>query len=341
MVTESPRGLDLDALSAYLEEHHRDLVGGELSAQLLRGGRSNLTYLVSDETGHEVVLRRPPLGHVLATAHDMSREARVMAALAGSGVPVPDVLVTCPDPEVIGAPFYIMSRARGTAYRTKEELNLLGAERTSAIAATMMRILARLHSIDPESVGLGDFGHSDGFLARQVERWHTQFEGSHSRDIDGMEELYARLRDSVPEQGAPGIVHGDYRLDNLLVDSTDEVTAVLDWEMSTIGDPLTDLALLTVYNDMSRMPVFGRVVTSVALADGFPSNDEIVTTYAATSERDLTRLPWYVGLACFKLAGVMEGIHYRHLHGQTVGAGFDLAGAGVPGLIANGLAALR
>ncbi|HHU10519.1 MAG TPA: phosphotransferase family protein [Intrasporangiaceae bacterium] len=337
-------GADLTALGPWLKAERPGLIDGDLTGTLIAGGKSNLTYIVTDAAGQEFVLRRPPLGHVLATAHDMSREARVMRALAGSVVPVPDVLAECTDDSVLGAPFYLMTKANGTAYRTKDELGELGADRTEAVIDAMMTVLGGLHSVDPADVGLADFGRAEGFLARQVKRWRTQFEASRSRDLPGETALFEALSAQIPEQGAPGIVHGDYRLDNLLVDSSvagDPITAVLDWEMSTIGDPLTDLALLLVYSDLGRHPAWGDSVATAPQAAGYPSNEQLIERYASASDRDLTHLGWYVGLANYKLAGVMEGIHYRYVKGQTVGAGFEDAGAGVEMMLANGLAALE
>lgn len=337
-------GADLTDLGRWLHAEHAGLIEGDLTGTLIAGGKSNLTYIVTDAAGREFVLRRPPLGHVLATAHDMSREARVMRALAGSVVPVPGVLAECTDDSVLGAPFYLMTKASGTAYRTKGELGELGADRTKAVIDAMMTVLAGLHSVDPADVGLADFGRAEGFLARQVKRWRTQFEASRSRDLPGETALFEALSAEIPEQGAPGIVHGDYRLDNLLVDSSvegDPITAVLDWEMSTIGDPLTDLALLLVYSDLGRHPAWGDSVATAPQAPGYPTNAQLIDRYASASDRDLTHLGWYVGLANYKLAGVMEGIHYRYVKGQTVGAGFEDAGAGVEMMLANGLAALE
>lgn len=337
-------GADLGALAAWLHEHHPGVVDGELTGTLVPGGKSNLTYIVTDAAGRQVVLRRPPLGHVLATAHDMGRESRVMSALAGSAVPVPQVLAVCDDDAVLGAPFYVMTKASGYAYRTKEELDGLGTERTEAIIERLMTVLADLHSIEPAAVGLADFGRPDGFLERQVRRWRMQFDASRSRDLPGEAALFEALAERVPPQGPTGIVHGDYRLDNCLIDPTrdgDPLTAVLDWEMSTIGDPLTDLALLLVYSDLGRDPDWSSAVTTAPRAAGYPSNDRLIERYASVSDRDLTHLPWYVALANYKLAGVMEGIHYRYVQGQTVGAGFEHAGGGVEMLLANGLAALR
>ncbi|KAB7743481.1 phosphotransferase [Nostocoides sp. F2B08] len=337
-------GADLGALATWLREQHPGVVEGDLHGTLVPGGKSNLTYIVSDGAGREVVLRRPPLGHVLATAHDMGRESRVMSALAGSAVPVPQVLAVCADESVLGAPFYVMSKATGAAYRTKEELDELGTERTAAIIERLMTVLADLHSIDPEDVALGDFGRPEGFLARQVQRWRKQFDASRSRDLPGEIALFEALAEHVPDQGPTGIVHGDYRLDNCLVDVTlpgDPLTAVLDWEMSTIGDPLTDLALLLVYSDLGRDPAWSAAVTTAPLAAGYPSNEQLIERYASVSDRDLSHLSWYIALANYKLAGVMEGIHYRFVQGKTVGAGFEHAGGGVYMLLENGLAALR
>jgi aminoglycoside phosphotransferase (APT) family kinase protein len=221
-------GLDLADLHAFLDRERPGLVAGELRGEVIAGGRSNLTYDVTD--GHSSwVVRRPPLGHVLATAHDMSREHRVISALEPTDVPVPRTYVLCEDPDVLGAPFYVMEKVGGTPYRRAAQLEAIGAERTGDICLRMVDILGTLHEVDPEKVGLGDFGRPEGFLDRQVRRWKKQLDSSRSRDLPGMDDLHARLEANVPEQQGPAIVHGDYRLDNLLVDDSDRVTAVLDW----------------------------------------------------------------------------------------------------------------
>jgi aminoglycoside phosphotransferase (APT) family kinase protein len=310
---------------------------GPLRARVVAGGRSNLTYEVTDGTRSWIV-RRPPLGHVLATAHDMSREYRVMTALAGTSVPVPETYLLCEDPDVLGAPFYVMEMVEGTPYRGADELVPLGAERVAAIAGRMIDTLVDLHRVDPAEVGLDGFGRPEGFLERQVRRWKKQLDASHSRDLDGAAELHALLEANVPPESAPAIVHGDYRLDNLLVGADDRVAAVLDWEMATLGDPLTDLALLLVYMRRTA-PVPGRAEASHA--PGFPSPDEVVARYAERSGRDLSAIGFYVGLACFKLAVISEGIHYRYLQGQTVGEGFGAIGDAVEPLLRSGIAALK
>lgn len=331
-------GLDLDRLAAWLPDALPG-AGTDLRAELIAGGKSNLTYRLTDGR-HDWVLRRPPLGHVLATAHDMVREHRVMAALRGTEVPVPEMVALCTDTEVLGAPFYLMERVAGTPYRGREELAALGPERTRAIAGTLVDTLAALHRIDPARVGLADFGRPEGFLARQVARWRQQLDASATRDLPAADELHARLAADVPAESATGIVHGDFRLDNVLVDDHDRAAAVLDWEMATLGDPLTDLALMLTYHRLGAGPL-GALVTDAAQAPGFLTETEIVERYAAGSARDLSRFGWYRGLAAFKLAAILEGIHHRHLSGQTVGEGFAGIGEAIHPLLDAGLAAVK
>ncbi|HEY8373327.1 MAG TPA: phosphotransferase family protein, partial [Pseudonocardiaceae bacterium] len=223
-------GLDLERLRGHLDRALPGLVAGPLRGELIPGGRSNLTYLVTDGSRRWVV-RRPPLGHVLATAHDMAREHRVIGALGSTPVPVPTPLLLCEDPDVIGAPFYVMEYVPGTPYRKKEQLAALGPERTRAIVLSLVDTLVTLHAVDPEAVGLGDFGRPRGFLERQLARWAKQLAASRSREVPGIDELHEQLAASVPVSPPPAIVHGDYRLDNVLVDGDDRITAVLDWEM--------------------------------------------------------------------------------------------------------------
>jgi aminoglycoside phosphotransferase (APT) family kinase protein len=337
--TGAPPGLDPDRLRRFLDEASPGLVAGPLAARLVAGGKSNLTYVVTDGQGSWVV-RRPPLGHVLATAHDMAREYRVMTALRDTDVPVPRTHALCEDPEVMDAPFYVMEHVAGTPYRHAAELEPLGSERTRTISTRMTDTLATLHRVDPAAVGLDDFGRPDGFLERQVRRWKKQLDASRSRDLPGIEELHATLAARVPGRSENGIVHGDYRLDNLLVDDEDRVRAVLDWEMATLGDPLTDVALLMVYQRMAGMPA-GALVADACTAPGFLSNEEMLARYAEVGGRDLSAFGFYLGLAYFKIAVIIEGIHYRHAHGQTVGEGFEGVGAGVGPLVEAGLAALK
>lgn len=336
-------GLDLAALREYLDRVRPGLLDGQLSARLIAGGRSNLTYEVS--AGSEtLVLRRPPLAHVLATAHDMSREYRVMHALAGSAVPVPRVELLCDGQEVLGAPFYLMRRVDGVAMRSPRDAEWLDEAQRREISFRMIEVLAELHAIEPESVGLGEFGKPAGYLSRQLDRFGKQLEASRSRELPGIDELVAWLRARLPESGGSAIVHGDYRLDNTLVTGQPlEISAVLDWEMATLGDPLADLGLLYVYwngagdDDGGQDPITGGLTKG----PGFPSFAELAEHYGHYSGTDIGELHWYIALGCFKLAVILEGIHYRYTKGGTVGEGFEHMGEIVHRLIESGLEARR
>ncbi|MGA4842948.1 phosphotransferase family protein [Streptomyces sp. G45] len=348
MSADHPPGLDLDRLRGHLDRVRPGLVGpGPLTAELIEGGRSNLTYAVTDGTGRWVV-RRPPLGHVLATAHDMKREHRVISALHPTAVPVPRPVLLCEDTAVLGAPFYVMEHVSGTPYRTAEQLAALGPARTRATVLGLVDTLVDLHAVDPEAVGLGDFGRPEGFLDRQLRRWGKQLDASRGRELAGIDELHAALGRSLPVSPAPTVVHGDYRLDNVLIASaasadgtgvTDRIAAVLDWEMSTLGDPLTDLGLLVMYSSPLQVP--DSPVSTTAGAPGHPEPAELVERYAARSGRDVSAVAWYTAFGWFKLAVILEGIHYRYTLGQTVGAGFDRIGALVPAFIEHGLTTLQ
>ncbi|WP_329397452.1 phosphotransferase family protein [Streptomyces melanogenes] len=333
-----PPGLDPERLRAHLDRERPGLVAGPLTARIVEGGRSNLTYIVTDGTGQWVV-RRPPLGHVLATAHDMKREHRVISALHPTSVPVPEPLLLCEDESVIGAPFYVMEYVAGTPYRTAEQLAPLGPERTRAALLGLVDTLVELHAVDPEAVGLGDFGRPEGFLDRQLRRWGKQLDASRNRELPGIDELHAALGRELPVSPAPTVIHGDYRLDNVLVGDDDEIKAVLDWEMSTLGDPLTDLGLLVMYS--AELKVKDSPVSTTAGAAGHPTPAELIERYATRSGRDTSAISWYTAFAWFKLAVILEGIHYRYTLGQTVGAGFDRIGDLVPVFIDHGLTTLQ
>ncbi|MFD4630448.1 phosphotransferase family protein [Streptomyces sp. NPDC058284] len=338
MSSDHPPGLDLDQLRGHLDRERPGLAGGPLTARLIEGGRSNLTYAVTDGASRWVV-RRPPLGHVLATAHDMKREHRVIAALHPTDVPVPAPVLLCEDDAVIGAPFYVMEYVDGTPYRTAQELAPLGPERTRAAVLGLVDTLVDLHAVAPASVGLGDFGRPEGFLDRQLRRWGKQLDASRNRELDGIDELHAALGRALPDSPAPTVVHGDYRLDNVLIGDDDRIKAILDWEMSTLGDPLTDLGLLVMYS--AKLEVPDSPVSTTAGAPGHPDPAELIERYAARSGRDVSAVSWYTAFAWFKLAVILEGIHYRYTLGQTVGAGFDRIGELVPVFIEHGRATLR
>ncbi|HEY5833771.1 phosphotransferase family protein [Streptomyces sp.] len=335
--TDDPPGLDLGRLRDRLDRELPGLVAGELRARLVEGGRSNLTYRVTDGSSTWVV-RRPPLGHVLATAHDMAREHRVITALAPTAVPVPGTVLLCEDPEVVGAPFYVMEFVRGTPYRSESQLREIGRDRTRAAVLTLVDTLVDLHAVDPAAVGLAGFGRPDGFLDRQLRRWGKQLDASRSRELPGIDELHATLGRELPHSPAPAIVHGDYRLDNVLIEDG-ELTAVLDWEMSTLGDPLTDLGLLVMYGE--QRAVDGLPGPTTGGAPGHPTPAELIERYARRSGRDVTAVAWYTAFAYFKLTVILEGIHYRWTLGRTLGAGFERIGEVVPVFIERGLLTLR
>ncbi|MET7674860.1 phosphotransferase family protein [Streptomyces seoulensis] len=338
MSADHPPGLDLDRLRALLDRERPGLVTGPLTGRLIEGGRSNLTYAVTDGTSRWVV-RRPPLGHVLATAHDMRREHRVISALHPTRVPVPRPVLLCEDDEVLGAPFYVMEFVEGTPYRTADQLAPLGAERTRNAVLSLVDTLVELHAVDPAEVGLADFGRPEGFLDRQLRRWGKQLDASRNRELAGVDELHAALGRSLPTSQAPAVVHGDYRLDNVLIGEGDRIEAILDWEMSTLGDPLTDLGLLAMYSrplGMTHSPV-----STTAEAPGHPTPAELIERYAERSGRDVSDVNWYTAFAWFKLAVILEGIHYRYTLGQTVGGGFDRIGDLVPVFIDHGLTTLQ
>lgn len=336
---QSPRGLDLQALRGFLDRESPGLLGDRLTGQIVAGGKSNLTYEVSDGQ-RSVIVRRPPLGHVLSTAHDMVREHTVISALATTPVPVPATYAVCTDDSVLGAPFYVMDFVGGTPYREASQLERLGTDRTRQIADSLLDTLVALHEVDYDAVGLADFGRPEGFLERQVRRWTKQLHSSHSRELAGADELADLLAKAVPVGGDVSVLHGDYRLDNLLVDESDEITAVLDWEMATLGDPLSDVALFVVYQRLSELTP-GAGVSDVASAPGYPDTEHMLRRYTGASGRDVSHIGWHLGLAYFKLATILEGIHYRYTLGQTVGSGFDNVGQAVEPLVHAGRKALR
>jgi aminoglycoside phosphotransferase (APT) family kinase protein len=317
-MTELP-GLDLLALRVFLDGAVPGLVSGELSGEVIVGGRSNLTYVVTDGADRWVV-RRPPLGHVLATAHDMGREYRVLTALHPTGYPVPETITLATDPGVIGAPFYVMRFVEGTVHREPSSL----APFVPSLVFDLVDRLADLHAVDPAAVGLADFGRPDGYNERQVRRWKKQLDLSRSRSVQGLDELHERLSAAPPPVRQGTIVHGDYRIDNAIAVES-RIVGVLDWEMSTLGDPLSDVALLLLYTSDRTVSV-----------PGHPALADMIERYAARSGRDVSDLSWYRAMAAFKLAVISEGIHYRFIQGLTVGDGFDRVGERVAPLAAQG-----
>jgi aminoglycoside phosphotransferase (APT) family kinase protein len=334
----SPDGVDLERLQPWFAENVEGATGGPLTATLVAGGRSNLTYVIGDGA-REWVLRRQPLGHVLPTAHDMAREYRVLTALAGTNVPVPATFALCEDDTVNGGPFYVMERVQGRILRNADEMRAMSEHDARRCSEELADVLAEIHAVDFEAVGLSDFGHPDGYLERQVRRWGEQWERSKTRELPEVDELAARLRASMPESPAPTIVHGDYRLDNTMLafDDPGRIVAVLDWEMATLGDPLADVGLLVLYYGRPETQFVATGGAAFATNPGFLRRDELIERYGKKSGRSVEHLDFYEVLAMYKLAIIVEGIHARFLKGKTLGEGFDQFGETVTLLVRGAL----
>lgn len=340
MESSVPAGIDFEGVSKYFAQN---IPGGDapLTISLISGGKSNLTYKV-ESPDKAWVLRRPPLGHVLPTAHDMTREYRVLAGLAGTDVPAPRPQALCEDTSVNGAPFYVMEYLDGVivADQLPQGFATNPAERR-AISLGLIRTMAKLHAVDYNAVGLSEFGHPRGYLERQVRRWHEQWQRSETRPLPEIDEVIRRLKNSIPESPAPTIVHGDYRLGNMILDRGDpgRVIALLDWEMSTLGDPLTDLGYTLLYWVEAGDDAEGGVVGSAVTAQpGFMTRGELIEEYGRASGRSVEHTDWYIVLAAYKLAVIVEGIHARFLKGQTVGEGFEGYGERVVALVNRAMA---
>jgi aminoglycoside phosphotransferase (APT) family kinase protein len=325
---------------AALERFFRDRVPGftgGLTAVLLHGGRSNLTYLVADGE-HRWVLRRPPLGPLTPTAHDMAREYRVVAALQGTGVPAAAPVALCEDDGVLGVPFSVVSYVEGRVLRDGDDAAGLDAGDARRCAEALVDALAAVHAVPYAEVGLAGFGRPEGYLARQLRRWRGQWDRVATRHLRQLGALHNRLTDALPGDSGAGVVHGDYRLDNTILDPDDpgRIAAIVDWEMATLGDPLADLGLLQAYWDPVTEPVLG-VRHAPSANPGFPTAAGLAERYTRTSGREVGDLAFYRALGYFKLAVIAEGIHRRHTAGDTVGTGFDTVGSAVPVLLDAGL----
>ena len=312
---EVPDGIDSGEIEKWFEAN---VSSAELPLrfQKISGGHSNLTYEVADSNNRRWALRRPPLGKRLGSAHDMGREHKVVSALAGTEVPVAPIAGYSEDDSVNGAPFYVMEFVEGPILRNQAEAeqHFDDAER-AAIGERVADTLVDIHAVDVDSVGLGDLGKKEDYVARQLHRWQKQWVGSKTRELPVVDEVHDRLAARIPEQGPATIVHGDYRLDNMILTDSGEVAAVVDWELCTLGDPLADVGLLFVYwaQPGDQMTALMQPPT---LADGFPEREALMARYAERSGRDLGELDFYVALARWKLAIILEGVYSRYAAGQ-------------------------
>jgi aminoglycoside phosphotransferase (APT) family kinase protein len=310
----APDGIDAAGVGGWFE---RNVPAAEapLSFERIAGGHSNLTYRVRDAAGGSWALRRPPLGKRLGSAHDMGREHKVVSALGPTPVPVAPVVGLCDDEAVNGAPFYVMEFVEGPILRGLAEAEIFPAESDRrAIGERVADTLVAIHAVDPDAAGLGDLGRKEDYVARQLHRWQGQWEKSKTRELAAIDRVHDALAARIPAQGPATIVHGDYRLDNMILTPAGEVAAVVDWELCTLGDPRADVGLLMAY-----WPERGEETIALGqpanLAPGFPTREEIAVRYAERSGRDLSDLNFFVALGYWKLAIILEGVYARYAAG--------------------------
>jgi aminoglycoside phosphotransferase (APT) family kinase protein len=316
--TATVEGIDVDAVTGWFEAHVPE-ARPPLRFELIAGGRSNLTYSVTDDDGGRWVLRRPPLGHVLATAHDMGREHRIIAALADTDVPVPPAIGLSADDSVNGAPFYVMGFVDGPIVRNAAAAHDLAPAARAQASRSLVDVLARIHAVDLKAVGLDDLGRHEGYVERQLKRWQGQWEQTKTRELPVIDAVHDRLAASVPEQGPAAIVHGDYRLDNCIIGEEGDVRAVLDWELCTLGDPVVDACWSMQYwADPDDGDTF--LTSSPTLAAALPRRDEAIGRYSAVGGRPLDDWPWYEAFGWWKMGCIVEGVHARRSKGQAAGA---------------------
>ena len=319
-------GIDVEPVSRWLGDHV-DGVHAPFTFERIGGGRSNLTFAVSDGSGTRFVLRRPPLHHVLATAHDMTREFRAISAIGPTAVPVPEALGLCTDESVNGTPFYVMSLVDGSVIDSVDGARATSPSARAAMTIQLADILAELHGLDVDAIGLGDFARRDGYIDRQIARWSRQWELSKTRDLPAVDAVAKRLADRVPVQQGVAVVHGDYRFGNCIVDPTSgEIAAVLDWELCTLGDPLADVGYVGAHW-APREGGAGRHNDPTG-AGGFGTFDDFRGRYAEHSARDLAEIDFYVAFQLWRTAIIIEGVYARYLGGayggQQLGAELDI-----------------
>jgi aminoglycoside phosphotransferase (APT) family kinase protein len=324
MPGQAPDGIDRAGVEAWFTENVAD-VTLPLEFERISGGRSNLTFAVTDASGRRWALRRPPLGKGLASAHDMGREHKVISALVATPVPVPPTVGLCEDESVNEAPFFVMDFVEGPVLRTQQAaVDAFGEGQRRAIGERVADTLVAIHAVDPDQVGIGDLGRKQDYVARQLHRWRGQWEKSRTREVPLIDQVHERLAARIPEQVAATIVHGDYRLDNMILSRAGEIAAVVDWELCTLGDPLADVGMLMVYwaeAGDELIPLRDLPTT----APGFPGREQVKARYAELSGRDLSEIDFYVALGYWKLAIILQGIIARVAAGQY-GQGTDDGG---------------
>jgi aminoglycoside phosphotransferase (APT) family kinase protein len=277
---------------------------------------------VRDAKDTKYVLRRPPLGHVLESAHDMGREHKIIAAVGRhTNVPVAPALGLCQDVSVNDAPFYVMKFVPGHVITDAATVTrLFSAEKRREIGLSLIQVLARLHMVDPDRIGLGDLGRKDAYLPRQLNRWKTQWEKSKTRELPAMDEVHAALEAMMPEQEGAAIVHGDYRLGNCITGDDARIAAVLDWELCTLGDPLADLGyLMNNWAEPGEVGGSAAAAASPSAAGGFQTRAEVLATYSELTGRQVTNVDYYRAFQYWRLAAIVEGVMARYLKGVMTG----------------------
>lgn len=310
---EAVRGIDVAPVTSWLAEHVES-ASPPFAFRMITGGHSNLTYAVDDASGNRFVLRRPPLGAVLATAHDMGREHRIISAVARTSVPVPQALALCSHESVNGAPFYVMNFVDGHVLEEPDNVEsvLPQASRRQQLSESVVDALAALHLADVDAIGLGDLARRDSYLDRQLKRWRGQWEKSKTRELATMEEVYDALLADKPEQRYTGIVHGDYRLGNMLAREDGSIAAVLDWELCTLGDVLADVGyLLNNWAEPGEEAV--RMIPTAA--GGFLTRAEMLQRYADKTGFAVERIGYYRAFQYWRLAAIVEGVASRYMKG--------------------------
>lgn len=332
---------ELEAVADRMNAAGADLAG-PLDARLIAGGRSNLTYRL-DDGASAWVMRMPPRSGRTPSAHDVAREFRVTSALAASGVPVARPVVLCEDESVIGLPFVVAAFVAGRTVQSRRDLDELDDATLGLTTRRLLEALAGLHSVDHVAVGLERFGHPDGYAQRQVRRWTGQWEIVGDPVLAPLAgELGTRLAAATFDQRSTGVVHGDYRIDNTILSFSGSegprVEAVVDWELSTIGDPVADVALMCVYRHAALDQVLGA--PSAWTSDRLPATDELASAYERAGGVPLVDWDQHLALGYYKLAVIAAGIDHRYRVGATHGVGFDTAAQAVEPLLEAGLASL-
>jgi aminoglycoside phosphotransferase (APT) family kinase protein len=314
-------GVNEANVTAWMVEHLYAVA--PLDFELIAGGRSNLTFRVTDAVGSTYALRRPPTSHVLPTAHDMVREHTIIEALFPLGIPVAKPLGLCVDPEVNERPFYVMEFVDGAILRDRAQAeSTFDVATRSAIGDNLAATLAQLHDVDVDQAGLGDLARHDGYIERQLRRWRRQFEQMKVEGVDHetvIEEVGDELARSIPVQQRVTVVHGDYRLDNTVLDHEGKVRAILDWEICTLGDPMADLGVLLCYWSEPGDTTAALLGAAPTTAPGFATRDQVLNAYARHTSLDVSHVAYYQAFGYWKLACILQGVFARYRAGATAG----------------------